>query len=35
MYLRFAPEHYHIAALNGEVDPNQIELPMPLPAGDR
>jgi HAE1 family hydrophobic/amphiphilic exporter-1 len=35
MYLRFAPEHYHIAGLNGEVDPHQIELPMPLPAGDR
>jgi HAE1 family hydrophobic/amphiphilic exporter-1 len=35
MYLRFAPEHYHIAGFNGEVDPHQIELPMPLPAGDR
>jgi HAE1 family hydrophobic/amphiphilic exporter-1 len=32
MYLRFAPEHYRIASLNGEIDPHQIELPMPLPT---
>ena len=33
MYLRFAPQHFRSSSLNGEVDPHQIELPMPLPAG--
>ncbi len=33
MYLRFAPQHYRRSAdLNGEADPNQIELPMSLPT---
>jgi hydrophobic/amphiphilic exporter-1 (mainly G- bacteria), HAE1 family len=35
MYLRFAPQDYHSASVNGETDPNQIELPMALPAGER
>jgi hydrophobic/amphiphilic exporter-1 (mainly G- bacteria), HAE1 family len=33
MYLRFAPQHFRSSSLNGEADPHQIELPMPLPAG--
>ena len=32
MYLRFAPQHYRPSSVNGETDPDQIELPMPLPA---
>ncbi len=32
MYLRFAPQQYRPASRNGETDPRQIELPMPLPA---
>lgn len=31
MYLRFAPERFRLATLNGETDPNQIELPIPIP----
>ncbi len=34
MYLRFAPHHFRAASLNGEADPNQIELPMPMPSGE-
>ncbi|MFY9861367.1 MAG: efflux RND transporter permease subunit [Candidatus Cybelea sp.] len=32
MYLRFSPQRYRSSSLNGEADPHQIELPMPLPA---
>ncbi|MFY9720164.1 MAG: efflux RND transporter permease subunit, partial [Candidatus Cybelea sp.] len=32
MYLRFAPEHYRPSSLNGETDPNQIELPISQPS---
>ncbi|MGA9945196.1 MAG: efflux RND transporter permease subunit [Candidatus Cybelea sp.] len=32
MYLRFAPQHYRPSSVNGETDPDQIELPMSLPA---
>ncbi|HEY2474590.1 MAG TPA: efflux RND transporter permease subunit [Candidatus Cybelea sp.] len=34
MYLRFAPQRFAPSTLNGETDPRQIELPMPLPAGE-
>jgi HAE1 family hydrophobic/amphiphilic exporter-1 len=36
MYLRFAPQRYRPSSVNGETDPDQIELPMslPTPAGD-
>jgi hydrophobic/amphiphilic exporter-1 (mainly G- bacteria), HAE1 family len=33
MYLRFAPQRYRPSSVDGETDPDQIELPMPLPAG--
>jgi multidrug efflux pump subunit AcrB len=31
MYLRFAPQHFRPPSLDGEADPNQIELPI-VPA---
>jgi hypothetical protein len=31
MYLRFAPQHFRPPSLDGETDPNQIELPI-VPA---
>ena len=34
MYLRFAPQHYRAPSLDGEADPNQIELPI-APAEQR
>ncbi len=32
MYLRFAPLHMRPSSVNGEADPNQIELPIEVPA---
>jgi hypothetical protein len=34
MYLRFAPQQYRAPSLDGEADPNQIELPI-APAEQR
>jgi HAE1 family hydrophobic/amphiphilic exporter-1 len=34
MYLRFAPQQYRAPSLDGETDPNQIELPI-APVGER
>jgi hydrophobic/amphiphilic exporter-1 (mainly G- bacteria), HAE1 family len=35
MYLRFAPQRYRPSTSNGEVDANQIELPISMPAPAR
>jgi HAE1 family hydrophobic/amphiphilic exporter-1 len=32
MYLRFAPHQYRSSSVNGETDPDQIELPMGMPV---
>jgi hydrophobic/amphiphilic exporter-1 (mainly G- bacteria), HAE1 family len=32
MYLRFAPQKYRSSSVNGETDPDQIELPIGVPA---